>query len=319
MSSEAPRFVVGTAPHWRSRTSIAGTNYAFMLALAPAALVGAIAYSFGSKAVAMTAGTGPLAQVIKVLVEEMGMNAGVLWFLGTLGIVLLGIGMGILTEYLCQMLMRQPYHVTNGHGALMGMILALLMPPTAPWWLLVIGVVVAIFVGKQIFGGIGGYPMHPAIVGWLVLLLSWPGRLYPVDMGSICAAHVAPIIATAAGGLALLALGYIRWQIPTGVILGVVIFGFILGGDLDGNVADQLLTGHVLLAAFFLSTDSTCSPVNKLAMWIYGLGTGLLIILIRAYGIWPDAVPFAVLLMNILFPLLDRIRPRVKEVVIQDG
>jgi electron transport complex protein RnfD len=290
-----------------------------MIALAPAALLGTIAHAFGSKAVAMTAGTGPLAELIEVLVEELGLNAGVLWLFGTLGIVLMGIGLGILTEYLCQMLMRQPYHVMNGHGALMGMILALLMPPTAPWWLLVIGVAVTIFVGKQIFGGIGGYPMHPAIVGWLVLLLSWPGQLYPVDMGSICGAHMAPILATAAGGLTLLALGYIRWQVPAGVILSVIVFSLLFAGDLKGGVMDQLLTGHVLLAAFFLSTDSTCSPVNKVAMWNYGVGTGFLIVLIRAYGVWPDAVPFAVLLMNIMFPLLDRLHPKVKEVVIQDG
>jgi electron transport complex protein RnfD len=184
---------------------------------------------------------------------------------------------------------------------------------------MVAGIVITIVVGKQIFGGIGGYPMHPAMVGWLVLLLSFPGHLYPVDMASIASVHLAPVIATLMGGLALMALGHIRWQIPVGVILGVVLSTLLFQGDLEGGLFHQLFNGHVMLAAFFLATDATSSPVNKTALWIYSILTGLLIVLIRAYGIWPDAVPFAVLLGNVMIPLLDRIHPKPKEVVVQDG
>jgi len=106
----------------------------------------------------------------------------------------------------------------------------------------------------------------------------------------------------------------------------VVVFSLVFQGDLTtgivgqpASIVDQLLTGHVALAAFFLATDSTSSPANKLAKLIYGFGTGFLIVLIRAYGIWPDAVPFAILLMNVMSPLLDRIRRGVKKVVIQNG
>jgi electron transport complex protein RnfD len=294
-------------------------NFAFILALLPTALVGAIAHAFGPNATAMTTATGPLARVIEVLVKEMGVNTGVLWLAGTFGIVAMGMGIGVLVEYACQVIMRQPYHAVNGHGALMGMIMALLMPPTIPWWVLLIGIVTAVVVGKQIFGGIGGYPMHPAIVGWLVLLLSWPNHLYPVDMSSIASAHIACIIATTAGGIMLIALSHIQWRVPAGVILGVVLSTLLFKEDLKVGALSQLMTGHVALAAFFVAPDSTSSPVNKLATWIYGIGTGFLIILIRAYGIWPDAVPFAVLLMNVLNPLLDRLRPRVKRVVIHNG
>lgn len=316
--TEEPKFYVGPAPHWRNSKSIAHMNYAYLLALLPAGMLGCIAHSFGPSAAAMNVAEGPLARIIEVLVKEMGVDAGVLWLGGTLGILAMGMGLGILVEYACQVLMRQPYHATNGHGALMGLIIAMLMPPTVPWWVLFAGIVVTIVIGKQIFGGIGSYPMHPAVVGWLILLLSWQNHLYPVNMASIAAVHMAPILATMAGGLALIALGYMRFEIPMAVILGVVGSSLIFQADLSGSVLDQLLTGHVALAAFFLATDTTSSPANKAAMWIFGLGIGFLIILIRAYGIWPDAVPFAVLLMNVLFPLLDRIRPRVKEVVIQD-
>lgn len=319
MSPENAKFTVGPGPHWRSRSSITQMNVAYIVALAPAVLVGAIAHSFGARAAEMKSASGPLAGLIKTLVEEMGVNTGILWLTGIFGIVALGMGVGILAEYACQVLMRQPYHATNGHGALMGMIMAILMPPTVPWWVLVFGVVIAIFVGKQIFGGIGGYPMHPAIVGWLVLLLSWPNHIYPVDMDSIAAPHISAIIATTAGGVALLFLGHIRWQIPVGVIAGVLGSSLIFQNDLSGGIADQLITGHVALAAFFLATDSTSSPANKTAMLLYGLGLGVMIIVIRAYGIWADAVPFAVLLMNVLNPLLDRIKPRMKRVVIQNG
>jgi len=319
MSSEMPKFTVGPGPHWRTRSSITQMNMAYIVALAPVVLVGAIAHSFGDRAGEMKSAAGPLAGLIETLVQEMGVNTGILWLFGIFGIVALGMGVGILAEYICQVLMRQPYHATNGHGALIGMIMAILMPPTVPWWILIFGVIIAIFVGKQIFGGIGGYPMHPAIVGWLVLLLSWPNHIYPVDMDSIAAPHLAAIIATAAGGVTLMGLGYIKWQIPISVIAGVAVSYFIFQNDLSGNLADQFLVGHVALAAFFLATDSTSSPANKTAMVIYGLGLGFLIILIRAYGIWADAVPFAVLLMNVLNPLLDRIKPRIKRVVIQNG
>jgi electron transport complex protein RnfD len=202
--------------------------------------------------------------------------------------------------------LRQPYRALDGHAALLGVLLVLLMPPTVPVWVVLIGVVCAVFLGKQIFGGLGGYPMHPAIVGWLVLLLSWPNWLYPVGTTSIAAATPVAVVMTALGGLFLWARGAIRPQISLGVLLGVAVFALAFAGRLEGGFADQFLKGHVVLAAFFLSTDPTTSPANRRAMWIYGFGTGFLIVLIRAFGVWADAVPFAVLLMNVLNPLIDR-------------
>lgn len=328
MSSEVPVFTVGPPPHWRSKSSIAQMNYAMLAALAPAAALGAIAYGFGpNAAVSVGPGVGILGKVIKVLLHELGISANVLSMAGAFGVLALGAGVGVLAEYAIQIAFRQPYRATDGHGALIGLIMAMLMPPTVPAWVLVVGVVLAILVGKQIFGGLGGYPMHPAMVGWLILLLSWPHHIYPVGMESMANMHWVVIFVTFMGGISLVALGHVRWEVPFGVVLGVVVSAGVfhsqyadLGpGTFYADVLHELVSGHVMLAAFFLATDSTCSPTNKGASWIYAIGVGFLIMLIRVYGIWPDAVPFAVLLMNILSPLLDKIRPAIKEVVIQHG
>ncbi|MGK5091362.1 RnfABCDGE type electron transport complex subunit D [Deltaproteobacteria bacterium TL4] len=308
--STAPKLTVGYAPHWRSKISLAKINFAFIFALIPAIFTGAVVQFYSARTAELNATLGPINRVLKSFVLEMGLNANFLWFSGIFGTVALGIGAGILSEYLCQVSMRQPYHVTNGHGALMGLILTLMMPPSVPAWVLVVGIFLSIFIGKQLFGGIGSYPMHPVMVGWLLVLLSWPQYVYPIGMTSIASAHSSVIVATAVGGVVLCLLGTIRYEIPVAVILSVVLFSLVFQSKI-GGVADQLLAGHVVLAAFFIATDSTCSPANKIARWVYGFGVGFLIMLIRAYGIWPDSVPFAILLMNILNPLIDRLRPKV--------
>ncbi len=307
-----PRFTVGYAPHWRSKSSITKMNIAFILFLIPTIIVSAFGQFYGSQAVELDASITSVSSVLRTLTLEMGLDTGFLWFSGVFGTVLFGMGLGLLIEYACQVLMRQPYYATNGHGALMGLIIALLMPPSVPAWIMLVAVAVAIFMAKQVFGGIGGYPMHPALVGWLVVYLSWPQYVYPIGTASIAGFNTAVIVMTILGGIGLLMTGYIRFEITLGVIIGTLLFGFLMQESLGGGgIGEQFFSGHVFLAAFFLATDATSSPANKLAMWIYGIGIGFLIILIRAFGVWPDAVPFAVLLMNVLSPLLDRIKPKV--------
>jgi electron transport complex protein RnfD len=290
-----------------------------VLALMPTVVLGAIGHAFGvGRATALDpadAGVGSLGGVVRVLGSEMGVDSGTLWLLGILGMVALASGFAVLVEYVCQIAMRQPYRALDGHAALTGVLLALLLPPTVPVWVLLIGVVVAVFLGKQIFGGVGSYPMHPAVVGWLVLVLSWPNWIYPVGMASVGAPDATTVLFTAAGGLFLWFRGEIRPQIPLGVLAGVAVFSLFFGGSLTGGFANQFLKGHVFLAAFFLATDPTCSPANRRAMWMYGFFLGFLIVLIRAFGVWADAVPFAVILANILTPLLDRIGVRRREAV----
>ncbi len=314
--SGLPRFTVGFAPHWRSATSITKMNFAFILALIPTLLVSASSQFFSDSAVKMDGAIGPMSSVLKTLVIEMGLDSGFLWFSAVFGMCLFGMGLGVLTEYVCQVAMRQPYHATNGHGALMGLLVALMMPPSAPLWVMFIAVVVAIFLAKQIFGGIGGYPMHPALVGWLVVYLSWPHYVYPIGSASLAGFGTAVMIATILGGIGLWIVGYIRIEITLSLLVGVVVSTLLFQSDLNGGIVDQIFSGHIILAAFFLATDATSSPANRIPQLIYGFTIGVLIMLIRAYGIWPDAVPFAILLVNVLSPLLDRIKPKVKQVAI---
>ena len=280
-----------------------------VLALIPTALFGAIGHAFGPRATAVDpadAGIGSLSGIVQMLTREMGVDSGPLWLLGILGTVALASGFAVLVEYVSQMAMRQPYRALDGHAALMGVLLALLLPPTVPVWVLLIGVVVAVFLGKQLYGGLGSYPMHPAVVGWLVLVLSWPNWIYPVGMDSVASATATTVVLTAAGGLLLWARGWIKPQIPLGTLASVAVFSLLFAGRLEGTFGDQFLKGHVFLAAFFLATDPTSSPANRRGRWLFGLGLGFLIVLIRAFGVWADAVPFAVILMNILNPLVDR-------------
>jgi len=302
-------FRVGAAPHLRSPRSLTALHHETVLALMPAVLFGAIAHASGSRATALdpaAAGIGSLGRLVASLTRAMGVDSGPLWLLGILGTVALASGFAVLVEYLVQVAMRQPYRALDGHAALMGVLLALLLPPSVPVWVLLVGVAVTVFLGKQVFGGIGSYPMHPAVVGWLVLVLSWPNWIYPVGMDSVAAASPATVAVTALGGLALWFRGVIRPQIPLGVLAGVAVFALVFGGRLEGGFADQFVHGHVVLAAFFLATDPTCSPAYPRAMAVYGFALGFLIVLIRAYGVWVDAVPFAVILMNIVTPLIDR-------------
>ncbi len=321
MSSGEVLFTVGPPPHRRSLSSISLINYAYIAALFPAAAIGAILYGMGPEgAQYLPVGTGLFSRFVEIMLREMGVDPWVLTMVGAFGVLLLAMGAGILVEYITQIIFRQPYHALNGHGALMGLIMAMMVPAGIPWWVLLMGVMIAIILGKQLYGGIGAYPFHPALVGLLVLLVAYPHHVALVGSNSMGSVHLAVIILTMLGGLGLVALGLVKWQVPLGVILGVAVFGGIFKfvyPEIDCPL-EQLFTGHVMLAAFFISTDNTSSPANSIPAIIFGLGVGAMIMLIRVYGIWADAIPFAVILMNIMNPLLDRIRPKVKQVV-QNG
>jgi Na+-translocating ferredoxin:NAD+ oxidoreductase subunit D len=282
---------VGPAPHWRTGYSLTKMHYAWLLALCPALIAAVLAAPLG---------------------------AGLA---GTAGLLALAGGTGILGEYFAQVIFRQPYYATKGHGLLIGLLVAMLLPPTLPWWVLVMGVLLAVVVGKQLFGGLGAYPFHPAMVGVLVLYVSYPHHVFPVGGITLAAASPLVIYLTAGGGLLLALLGHIRFEVPLAVLAGVALGALALGGyspDLGGPL-DEILTGHVILTAFFIAPDPTSSPANRWPLVVYGLGVGFLAVLIRVFGIWPDALPFAVMLMNVCTPLLDRVHPKPKEVVVRHG
>ena len=212
-----------------------------------------------------------------------------------------------------------------------------------------IGTFLAIVVGKQIYGGMGSNPFHPSLVAFAIVMLSWKGivnfdaalvnydlgfsMVYPLGavkhFGASAAAEYniydllmgmqsGGIGATFGlglilGGIYLILRGIIRWEISLSFIVGIVITAQLFhlsDPDQYAGALFHLLTGYTLIGAFFLATEDSSSPVNLIPMVLYGVCAGVLTILIRNIGFFVDGVVFAILMMNVANPLLDKIRPK---------
>ncbi len=256
-------------------------------------------------------------------------------------------------------LMKQPLSIKDGSGALTGILLALNLPASTPWWISLLGAAIAIFIGKMIYGGLGYNPFNPALVARVVLLISFPVQLTswtaPAPLGSGLDAVTAatplgemktavmltgklPELATSgfghyltgnmagclgevsalallAGGLFLLYKKVISWHIPVSYLGTVLMVGgifWLVDASKYPSPLFHLITGGLLLGAFFMATDMVTSPVTHTGMLIFGCGCGLLTVLIRLFGGYPEGVSFAILLMNAATPLIDRYcRPKI--------
>ncbi len=266
-----------------------------------------------------------------------------------LKVVAISVSTAIIWEVLLNKATKRPYSVGNGNAALIGLLFAMLLPAGVPLWLVVIGTFIAVVIGKEIFGGMGANPFNPALIGYAILMVSWPDLLdfdevlvnYKFDfvMLSPIAAlkHFGPDsvasfsacdllvgkqiggigstcgILIILGGVYLIIRGFIRWEISVSFLAGVVITAVLF------NLSDQaryggpvihLLSGYTLIGAFFLATDDSSSPVNFIPMLIYGAGCGIMTVLIRNIGSYVDGVVLAIILMNLASPLIDKIRPK---------
>jgi len=260
-------------------------------------------------------------------------------------------------EAACQKLLKQPLAVADGSAALTGILLALNLPPSVPWWIALIGAFVAIVIAKQVYGGLGYNPFNPALVARVVLLISFPVQMTswtapaPLGSGLDAVTSATPLgaakeavmlhgrlpegfqqfgsfalgnmagclgevsaLALLAGGLYLLARKIITWHIPVSYLATVVVLGGIFWVIDPSRYPDplfHLLTGGLILGAFFMATDMVTTPVSNRGMLVYGIGCGLITVLIRLFGGYPEGVSFAILLMNAATPLIDRTsRPR---------
>ena len=227
-----------------------------------------------------------------------------------------------------------------------GVILALNLPPTLPPYLAVIGSFVAIVVTKEMFGGLGQNFANPAAVGRIVLMLSFPAAMsvyaapyFFKDVAEAADAVTAatPLAMTAAempslwdlfvgnhagslgetsaaalliGFVYLLAMRIIRPITPVAFVTTIAVGTYLLTGDLR-TVLETLLTGGILLGAVFMVTDYVTNPMSALGKIIFGVGCGIISVVIRQYGGMPEGVIFAILTMNVLTPTIDRLsRPR---------
>ncbi len=272
-------------------------------------------------------------------------------FYGWAELMVLGMSVAscVLLEYLItKYLLKKPCSVGDYSAVVTGMLLALNLPATTPWWVVFIGAVVAIGVAKMTFGGLGQNLFNPAIVGRVFLLISFPtymtdwtrtegfisrldafsgatplglvkesgaaavGDMHYLDMlfyhigGSLGEISALALIA---GFIYLLVRRVIRPYITLSILATVAIFSGIfwaINPDVYTGPVFNLLTGGLLLGSIFMATDYVTSPMSNLGGIIYGVGIGLITMLIRYWGAYPEGVSFAILIMNSVVPLINK-------------
>lgn len=250
-------------------------------------------------------------------------------------IVAVSVASAVLAEFVWQKLAKRPVRVKDLSAAVTGLIFALNLPPTAPWWMAMIGSAFAIIVVKQLFGGIGDNFLNPALAARALLLASWPAKMtqfyfsgadavsnatvlsesglqaryldmflgrIPGTIGEVC--KVAILI----GFAYLLIRRVISWQVPVIILAVVALLSWIFGSD----PLTAILSGGVMFGAVFMATDYTTSPMTAKGQIIFAVGIGVIIVLIRKFGSYPEGVTYAILFMNIVTPLIDKyVAPRL--------
>lgn len=274
--------------------------------------------------------------------------ASVLFFgARALAIVAVSILAAVLTEYAYQRLTHQEVTVSDGSAVVTGFLIALIIPPTVPLWLPVIGSIFAIVFAKQLFGGLGDNFVNPALVARAMMLAAWPALMTswvtPQNITSATplvgivgktaeAANVVvpslgalfignragslgetSALALLIGGLYLIYKKVIDWRIPASYIATVAVMAYIFGGKtpFTGDPLLHILSGGLMLGAFFMATDYVTSPVTPKGRIIFGVGCGLITMLIRIWGGYPEGVCYSILIMNVATPLIERFtKPR---------
>jgi len=293
-----------------------------------------------------------------VLIALIPAFAVSLWMFGwsVLIVTLVSVLSCMAFEYLiARFLLKTMPSITDGSAIVTGVLLAFCLPANIPLWMVVVGSLVSIGIGKMTFGGLGNNPFNPALVGRVFLFLSFPVQMtsYPVPMGFDTPLTDAVTGATPLGllkegirnseplqdlmnnipqnmemfygkmggsmgevaALALI-LGFfymilkkiITWHIPTIILGTVAIFTGILwfiDPTQNANPLFHLLTGGLMLGAIYMATDYVTSPMTIRGMVIYAIGIGILTVIIRRFGAYPEGVQFAILIMNAFVPLIN--------------
>lgn len=268
------------------------------------------------------------------------------WGISVLGVMGLSALISMLTEEFWNKVMGRHSTLNDGTAFISGLLLACLLPANAPFWLVMIGAFCAITFGKMAFGGYGANPVSTVCVGWAMIFVSFPIYMDPNAMllqtdfidplvrlkyfgpdfmtnsvsvtdlllgkqiGGLGAVQILGVIL---GGIYLIAKGVIRMEIVVFFVIGVLLSGGILNichPELYVNPFYHLLTGSTLFCAFFLATEPASAPDRAIGMRLYGLLGGILVVVIRTYGIYTDGAPFAVMLINLLSPYFAMIQPK---------
>jgi len=245
------------------------------------------------------------------------------------------------TELAVNLIKGQKPTLKDGSAVITGLLLALTLPPTFSITSAILGSVFAIAIGKQVFGGLGFNIFNPALIGraflqasFPVAMTTWQTPFVPFDgisaatplglfkfekvsspilplltgniggsLGETCA------VAILVGGLFLLLMRYADWRIPLSYIGSVFLLGGVFWLVDPVNYPDPaflVFSGGLMLGAFFMATDMVTSPITPLGAWIFGLGAGVLVIVIRFFSGLPEGVMYSILLMNAVTPLINR-------------
>ena len=292
---------VSSNPHVRSKATTARIMQCVVIALLPATIFGVI---------------------------NFGLHA--------LFLVLVTVGATVTTEYIYEKLMKKKITISDFSAVVTGLLLALNLPPRAPWWIGVIGGVFAILVVKMLFGGLGQNFMNPALGARCFLLISFTSIMTNFDcdaytgatpLAAIKAGESVPelidmivgrtsgtigetsMIALLIGAAFLLVIGVIDLRVPGSYILSFVVFLLLFSGHgLDVNyILSQLAGGGLMLGAFFMATDYVTRPITKNGQYLFGIFLGIMTGIFRIFGPSAEGVSYAIILGNLLVPLIERI------------
>lgn len=312
------KFIVSLSPHVHSGDSVSKNMYGVLIALIPAFIMSLVFFGLGAFIVTATS-------VAACVFFEWA---------------------------IVKFLMKQDRcSVCDGSAIITGVLLAFNLPSNLPIWIIIIGALFAIGVGKMSFGGLGNNPFNPALLGRVFLLLSFPVQMttWP-EVGQLMtymdattaatplalmsqAIHGEPaalaqlptvwqlfvgsnggcigevsVIALLIGLVYMLCRKIISWHIPISIMLTVFVFGYIMHFVDPSKYANgfvQLFTGGLMLGAIFMATDYATSPMSHKGMLIYGISIGVLTVVIRLFGAYPEGMSFAILIMNAFTPLIN--------------
>lgn len=318
------KLIISPSPHIHSGDSIERNMYAVLVALVPACIASLVFFGLGAAVVLSVA-----------------------------------VGMCVLTEWaITKYLMKTGSTIVDGSAILTGVLLGLNLPSTLPVWIVALGSIIAIGVGKMSFGGLGGNIFNPALVGRVFLLIAYPAQMtswatvgqltsytdattgatplgimkgvilgtpgaslddLPSALDLLLGSHGGSLgevsaVALLLGLVYLLYKRVITWHIPVSVLGSAFVLGAIMywvNPTLYPAPWVHLLSGGMLLGAVFMATDYVTSPMSTRGQLLYGTLIGLLTVVIRLFGAYPEGMSFAILIMNAFTPLINMyIRPK---------
>lgn len=290
---------VSSNPHIRSNVTTSNIMLAVVISLLPAA-------GFG--------------------IYNFGMDALIL--------IVITVAATVLTEFIYEKAMHKPVTTGDFSAVVTGLLLALNLPSSAPWWIAVIGGIFAILVVKMLFGGLGQNFMNPALGARCFLLISYPAIMSNFDCDAYTGATPlaalkagdsvnildmiigktggtigeTSMIAIVIGACILLVLGVIDLRIPGSYLVTFMLFISLFGGHgFDpAFISAQLAGGGLMLGAFFMATDYVTRPITKKGQYVYGIILGLLTGVFRIFGPSAEGVSYAIILGNLLVPLIEK-------------